>query len=455
MAKPELGQIVGGKYRLLRELGRGGMATVYEAENSLTLKHAAVKWLHPQFHDEGQGRQRVIREARASSRIRHENVVDVYDVAEEGSSVYLVMELLQGELLSQLLEREVLPMHELVSLLVPAMRGVAAAHAAGVVHRDIKPDNIFLARESSQERPVPKVIDFGISKVPEADPSNATRSGITMGTPRYASYEQLLGARDVDARTDVYAFGVILYEALTGRSPFGDALTFAEQAVRFATRDAQPVSALREGVPAELEQLVQRAIAKQRERRTSSLEQLLLELVPFADPGKYPHPLPVRSPANTRSTFVEGGARGPQPRVATASDEELLREVSQAHRPEARKTRRRGIALTAVGVGTMAFALLAMRFEPPTHSRAERNAERPGDAGIASQRTEQLPSAAASALPQEPAVPAEPSRAGAPPLARKARRVEPVALPTPAAPPARSEPALEVHRAGPLRRSEF
>src|SRR5438105_1595881 len=109
MSKPELGQVVGGKYRLLRELGRGGMATVYEAQNELTLKHAAVKWLHPQFHDEGQGLQRVIREARAASRIRHENVVDVYDVAEEGSAVYLVMELLQGELLSQVLERDQLP----------------------------------------------------------------------------------------------------------------------------------------------------------------------------------------------------------------------------------------------------------------------------------------------------------------------------------------------------------
>ncbi|HEX5661549.1 MAG TPA: serine/threonine-protein kinase [Polyangiales bacterium] len=436
MRKPELGQVVGGKYRLLRELGRGGMATVYEAENELTLKRAAVKWLHPQFHDEGQGLQRVLREARAASRIRHDNVVDVYDVAEEGSAVYLVMELLRGELLSQVLERENLPMHELIALLVPAMRGVGAAHAAGVVHRDIKPDNIFLAHDPSHERAVPKLIDFGISKLTETDPSTATRSGITMGTPRYASYEQLLGARDVDVRTDVYAFGVILYECLTGRSPYGDAVTFAEQAVRFATRDAPPVRTLRPEVPEALEMLVQRAIAKHREDRTASLEALLLELVPFADPGKYPQPLPVRTQQSTRVTFAEG-------RRGSVGAGEASLEGQPTPSPERVQGRRRGLALTAIGVGTMALALLSMRFESPPRTRAARMPDEAWDAGIASQPT--------VVAPQAPAEPAPPPVHERPALVKKPRRVE-VAPPAPA-PPVPVPDAL--HRAGPLRRSEF
>ncbi len=438
MRKPELGQVVGGKYQLLRELGRGGMATVFEAENVLTLKRAAVKWLHPQFHDEGQGLQRVLREARAASRIRHENVVDVYDVAEEGSSVYLVMELLQGELLSDVLEREQLPMHALVALLVPAMRGVGAAHAAGVVHRDIKPANIFLAHEDGRERPLPKVIDFGISKVLEPDPSNATRSGVTMGTPRYASYEQLLGARDVDARTDVYAFGVILYEALTGRAPYGDAVTFAEQAVHFATREAPPVRVLRDEVPEPLEKLVQRAIAKHREDRTRSLEALVLELVPFADPGRYPQPIPVRfqDAERHRVTLLE---RRSMP--APAAEPKLV----STRLPERRRARQRGLALSVIGVGAMALALLSMRFEATPRSLAERSRELDleQDAGVSAPLVrEDVVEEAEAGPPRLPVAPLTP-----PPPPVKRRRAEPTA-PVPLS----SEP---LHRAGPLRRSEF
>jgi serine/threonine-protein kinase len=437
--KPELGQVVGSKYRLLRELGRGGMATVFEAENTLTLKRAAVKWLHPQFHDEQRGLQRVIREARASSCVRHENVVDVYDVAEEGSSVYLIMELLQGEPLSAVLEREELRVHELIALLVPVMRGVAAAHAAGVVHRDIKPDNIFLAKVGSQERSVPKVIDFGISKVAESDPSNATRSGITMGTPRYASYEQLLGARDVDARTDVYAFGVILYEALTGLPPYGDAVSFAEQAVRFATQHPRPARALVPEVPAALDLLVQRALAKQRDDRTATMEELLLQLVPFADPAQYTEPLIARSQAaaRRRSTVADGRAHVTPP--AAAPSDHLVRESRPAPvRLGLSRARARSVALTGMGLAAMAFALLAMRFEAP---RAH-TPEPARSAAIAIQPTVEAP---AEALPA-PQPPLAPAPVITPTQTPKKRRVVPSSAP---------EPAPELHRAGPLRKSEF
>ena len=239
---PELGTIVGGKYRIMRVLGEGGMGAVYEAENVLTLKRAAIKWLHPQLLPHEESYLRVLHEARAAARIRHRNVVDVYDVLREADSIFLVMELLIGEALSARIARGELTMHGFLTLLLPALHGVAAAHAVGVVHRDIKPENIFLVSESGHQEP--KVIDFGISKVIDPDGSpHLTRSGITMGTPKYVSYEQLAGAKDVDARADIYAVGVMLYEALTGRPPY-DATSFGQQAIRFATTvpDAVPAS---------------------------------------------------------------------------------------------------------------------------------------------------------------------------------------------------------------------
>jgi eukaryotic-like serine/threonine-protein kinase len=485
--KPEVGQIIGGKYRLLRELGRGGMATVFEAENTLTLKRAAVKWLHPQFHEEQQGLQRVIREARASSRIRHDNVVDVYDVAEEGSAVYLVMELLHGEPLSQVLEREQLPIHELVALLVPAMRGVAAAHAAGVVHRDVKPENIFLSREPNQERAVPKVIDFGISKLPDTDPAHATRSGITMGTPRYASYEQLLGARDVDARTDIYAFGVILYEALCGRAPYGEARTFAEQAVCFATQVPARLRALRPEVPEELDDLVQHAIAKQRDDRIATMEDLVLALVPFADPGRYASPISARwhgrgrasladralagelgSPDTQPSTPARRQSLAPQGAETRAPSSRSSESTSDRGGPSVRRamlleSRRRGLMLTALGVVVMALALLSMRFEDAPRSHAERNAPARVDAGGPSaSQAAQLPALQEAVAPVSAPTPSAPPPRPLKQLARKpaSAHVAPAqgsaAEPLPAsAPPALSGTEESHHRAGQLLRHEF
>jgi serine/threonine-protein kinase len=297
---PELGTLVGGKYRLLSLLGAGGMGTIYEAENTVTLKRAAVKWLHPQYHERGRGVRSLVYEARATSRIRHDNVVDVYDVVEEGSAVFLVMELLHGEPLTCQLARVDWPVHEMITVLLAAMRGVVAAHAVDVVHRDIKPDNIFLAREPGYASLVPKVIDFGISKMVEPDSANTTGAGVTLGTPKYVSYEQLLGTPTVDARTDVYAFGVILYEALTGCPPYSEAQTFAEQAVRFATEVPLAPRALNADIPLALANLVERAIAKDRELRVSSMSEFVEALEPFADAACYPTPLLSRAPGNAQ-----------------------------------------------------------------------------------------------------------------------------------------------------------
>jgi len=272
--------LFGGKYRTVRPLGEGGMGTVFEVENVLTQKRAAIKWLHPRLQTGPEFARRMLREARAMARIRHQNVVDVYDVLLEGNDICLVMELLEGELLSERLTRASVSIAEFLSWLLPAMRGVAAAHAVGVVHRDIKPENIFLSSEAGQAQPIPKVIDFGISKVFNPGEESATCSGVTMGTPRYVSYEQLRGLRDVDGRTDTYAFGVIMFEALTGRAPY-QADTLGQQAIQFVTSVPPAIGSLNPAIPEPLAARVERAISRDREQRYESLTELVDALTPL------------------------------------------------------------------------------------------------------------------------------------------------------------------------------
>ena len=183
-----LGSVVGGKYRLLRVLGEGGMGMVFEAQNELTLKRVAIKVMHAALASDGQAAARMIREAQTASRVRHPNVVDVYDAGREGDTVFLVMEYLEGEPLSHAMRCGGMLLHDAIALLRDAMRGVAAAHRVGVVHRDIKPENIFLAREEDAPRLVPKVLDFGISKLTD-DSLRLTNTDITFGTPMYISLE--------------------------------------------------------------------------------------------------------------------------------------------------------------------------------------------------------------------------------------------------------------------------
>jgi serine/threonine protein kinase len=420
VSHPELGMVVGGKYRLLRQLGHGGMGTVFEVENTLTFKRAALKWLHPRFANSELARQRLIQEAQASSRVRHENVVDVYDVLEEGSSVFLVMELLEGEPLSERLARDRIPVHELIALLLPAMRGVAAAHAAGVLHRDVKPENIFLAREAGHGRVVPKIIDFGISKLVEGE--DLTASGITMGTPRYASYEQLLGRRDVDARSDLYAFGVILYEALTGRAPYGGSgVSFGEQALRMTTDTPPAPRVLRPELPAALSAIVERATARDREQRHGSLQALIDALESFVVTTALPLELRCRLVSEGTAPEARGSARLNEKRVWTG-------------------------AIAALAVGA------AVVFVPREAAHPERSEPRAGTG-----RSETLDAATATLADTGVSEISPPPEREAPPdSVPQAEPTRPRARPRPpkreAAAPGRADP---LHRAGPVRRDEF
>ncbi|HKU41621.1 MAG TPA: serine/threonine-protein kinase [Polyangiales bacterium] len=279
---PKSGDVVAGKYVVDQLLGEGGMGAVFSATHRFTGKQVALKWMLPELARDEDAVNRFMREAQAAGRINHPNVVDVYDVGQHEDSFFLVMELLRGEPLTSALSRRDLTVREVLDLMLRAMRGVAAAHRQGVVHRDLKPDNIFLAYEEDGVRREPKVLDFGISKLSNEGQINPrlTRTGAVVGTPYYMSPEQIRGSDNLDRRADVYSFGVILYEALTGQVPF-IADTYGALVLEIATGTPKSPSELVPGLPEELSRLVLKAMARNAPDRFQDMESLIHALEPF------------------------------------------------------------------------------------------------------------------------------------------------------------------------------
>jgi tRNA A-37 threonylcarbamoyl transferase component Bud32 len=282
---PALGSVIADKYRVEELIARGGMGAVYMATHLVSGKRVALKWMLPALGQMPGAKERFVREACATARIEHPNVIDIYDVGNDRGSVYLVMELLRGETLAEYLQRtpQVAP-EEAVTLLMPALRGVAAAHSHHVIHRDLKPDNIFLCRSVDGEPREPRVLDFGISKITSTEgPRNLelTSSGAVMGTPYYMSPEQVRGAKDVDERGDVYAFGVILYEMLSGQRPF-DAETYNQLILKIATENPAPLLELQPQLDRRLAAVVEKAMAREPSARFACIEDLAVALEPFA-----------------------------------------------------------------------------------------------------------------------------------------------------------------------------
>ncbi|MEM9189948.1 MAG: tetratricopeptide repeat protein [Myxococcota bacterium] len=276
------GTRVGGKYIILRTIGVGGYAKVYEAEHEEIGRRVAIKAVHSHLDHREEILLRFKREARIAAKIHDRHVAEVYDVGHlDDGAPYIVMELLEGKSLDQLLSRGALPLPGVIELGKQLLRAVAAAHRAGVVHRDIKPQNIMLHEEGSGDTVV-KLLDFGISKrvTPDISERSLTLHGIVVGSPDYMSPEQLRG-QEVDFRTDVYSIGVVLYEALTGQLPYrADNLSDLTAAI---LRDRVPrPSEIRPDCPAELELIVLRAIEKEREGRYPSLRAIASDFEAFA-----------------------------------------------------------------------------------------------------------------------------------------------------------------------------
>ena len=268
------GTLLAGKFRVIRRLGEGGMGSVYEIEHELTKHRRALKMLHAAMAAMPSIVERFLREASAAGRVGNPHIAETFDagVLETGEP-YLVMELLRGEPLSSRVARGPLLLHEVVDLIGQACVGVAAAHAAGIVHRDLKPDNLFVVDVDG--RPFVKILDFGISKFDSAQTGGMalTKEGAAMGTPYYMSPEQIRGVGNLDARADVYALGVILYECLAGKRPFeSDVLTHL--AILIHAGEHQPLEQIRHDLPPGFADLVRHAMASDREKRMQSALEL-------------------------------------------------------------------------------------------------------------------------------------------------------------------------------------
>jgi len=288
-AMPKVGDVVAEKYQIDGIVGEGGMGKVFSATHIITQKRVALKWMNAELARDNDATQRFFREAQAAGRINHPNVVDIYDVEKHGDTVFLVMEFLYGEPLTARLLCESLQIADTIRLLLPALRGVAAAHRQGVIHRDIKPDNIFLCRSPEGKPREAKVLDFGISKVSSRNGQlnpRLTRTGTLMGTPYYMSPEQIRGDKDVGPQADVYAFGVILYEALTGQLPF-NAETFSALVIEVATGTPIQPKQLREELPVELEAVIVKAMAREPDDRYPDIESLAHALEPFSEGASF------------------------------------------------------------------------------------------------------------------------------------------------------------------------
>jgi serine/threonine-protein kinase len=289
---PTENDVIAGKYRVERVIGRGGMGVVVAAWHLELDQRVALKFLMPELAERGESAERFRREARAAARIKSEHVVRVLDVGNwEGNAPYMVMEYLDGrDLSAELRERGTLTTKECVDYLLQAIDALAEAHALGIVHRDLKPENLFLNRRPDGSRSV-KVLDFGISKtivLGSSEEQSLTRTTNIMGSPFYMSPEQMRTPRNVDARSDIWAIGAILYNLLAGRPPYV-AETIPQLCTMLLENDPEPLRGVRNDVSEELERIVMRCLAKSTSDRWASVSELAVALAPFGSRSSRVH----------------------------------------------------------------------------------------------------------------------------------------------------------------------
>ncbi|HWZ91751.1 MAG TPA: serine/threonine-protein kinase [Polyangiaceae bacterium] len=279
------GQLLAGKYRIERVLGQGGMGVVVAAHHIVLDEVVAIKFLLPEALGSAEAVARFEREARAAVKIKSEHVARVTDVGRlENGAPYMVMELLRGRDLGDLLQQNgPLALGDMADYVLQAGEAIAEAHGLGIVHRDLKPPNLFLTTRADGSSCV-KVLDFGISKLINASSSGdhaMTSTTAVMGSPLYMSPEQLLSARDVDMRTDIWALGVICFELLTGKLPF-QGETLPQLCMAISLNPPTPLRNYRPDLPLEVEAMLLRCLSKDPGKRYATVAAFAAELVKFA-----------------------------------------------------------------------------------------------------------------------------------------------------------------------------
>jgi eukaryotic-like serine/threonine-protein kinase len=343
------GAKIGDKFVIESLIGEGGLGVVVAAKNLHLDQTVAIKYLRPSALASPGVAERFLREARLAARIRSEHVVRVYDVGTlPDGAPYMVMEYLAGtDLGRQLSASGPLPVDRAVDYVLQACEALAEAHIAGIVHRDIKPDNLFVAT-STGGKSVVKILDFGISKISRKHTTSGrelTEAGDKFGTPVYMSPEQLMSTRDVDARADVWAIGVVLYELLTGKLPFDGDLP--ELCTAILHKEPVPLTTARPYLPVRLQAVVERCLAKDVAARFQNVAELAQELREFATPAS-------QARIDHVVTVIRGAGENVRPAtlIPSATDHTRRDEVTLAA-----SAARDATATTGRGVGSWGIVL--------------------------------------------------------------------------------------------------
>jgi serine/threonine-protein kinase len=351
------GDVIAERYRLLRLLDVGGMGEVWAAKNELTQKSFAIKFLLPELAERPDALERFIREAETAGSLNHRAIVDVFDVAQaEDGRAFIVMELLSGESLETRIERGgPLTSLETATALSQVADGLDAAHRAGIVHRDLSSANIFLSRNPDGGAPIAKILDFGVSKTlgPARHDRTQTGNGAVLGCPEFMSPEQARGAEAVDARTDVWSLGIVLYQCLTGAAPFR-AQNYNALMVAILTRPHRPLLEVAPSVNRELAEVVEGCLSKERDARVQSASEVRDRLAAIVRrlAGSAALPTSPQRRATDRLT-----PRSPEPRAkASALGQEDLQALDRL------RARRRVVGIVSAALGVGAGAMIALAY---------------------------------------------------------------------------------------------
>jgi serine/threonine-protein kinase len=446
------GQVVGGKWRIVAPIGRGGMGAVYEGQNISIGKKVALKFIDSEFARQPDVASRFQREAEAASMVESAHIVHIFDSgATEAGIPYIVMELLRGEDLRARLRRfGRLPKEEAVHIVAQTLRGLYRAHEAGIVHRDLKPDNIFLV-DRDDDPLFAKIVDFGISKVTrrsgDVGTGTLTRQGVVLGTPFYMSPEQAQALPDLDARTDLWSVGAILYECLVGRPPHGgDA--YEQIIISICTTDARDVRSIDPSIPEPLAAFVRRALTRDKAQRFQTAKEMLDALLATGIAVPSLAMMTPRTIAHApQAQHVAAGATDPMPaptRVSWTTGEPkpaalagTMSEAEHARASRARLVRRRGLVALGAAVTLAAFILTSGFMRSRSASREPLPENKVANASA---------SGAAAAVPASSAI--EPTASDVRPAAELA--APPPRAPTTPAAPTKTKRAPAAGAAGPV-----